>query len=623
MPDFDWHLFGEGRHWHLYRWLGAHPRLFEGIPGVAFAVWAPHADRVSVVGDFNGWNGRLHPMRQRPGGLWEIFIPHLPTGSLYKYEIHNGQTGELLLKADPFAQEAELRPRTASVVTGPSRFIWADAQWMSARANGDWRHQPLALYEVHLGSWRRQADGSWLSYRELAQKLVAYVREMGYTHIELLPITEHPLDASWGYQTTGFFAPTRRYGTPDDFRGFVDYCHRQGVGVILDWTPAHFPRDGHALARFDGAPLYEHPDPRRGEHPDWGTLIFDYGQNQVRNFLLASALYWIEEFHIDGLRVDAVASMLYLDYSRKPGEWVPNAYGGRENLEAITFLRELNVQVHGQAPGALVIAEESTAWPQVSRPVEHGGLGFSMKWNMGWMHDTLKYLAHDPVHRRYHQDHLTFGLLYTFTENFVLPFSHDEVVHGKRSLLGRMPGDDWQRFANLRLLYSYQWTYPGKKLLFMGGDIAQPWEWDAEGSVAWELLGYAPHRGIQRLVADLNRLYRELPALHRLDFDRSGFEWIDCQDADQSTLSYLRQSENQFVVVALNFTPVPRPDYRLGVPGPGTYRERLNSDSVYYGGSNLGNRGAIEAEPIPSHGRPWSVGIVLPPLGALVLVPEA
>ncbi len=622
IPDYDWHLFGEGHHWHIYRWLGSHFRRTDCSAGVAFAVWAPHADRVSVVGDFNGWDGYRHPMRAREGGLWEVFVPDLVSGSLYKYEIHNGETNELLLKADPYAEQCELRPNTASRIVAPPRFTWADEQWLAAREARDWRHTPLAVYEVHLGSWRRNGDGSWLNYRELAHDLVEYVCAQRYTHIELLPITEHPLDASWGYQATGFFAPTSRYGTPDDFRWFVNYCHRHDIGIILDWTPAHFPRDAHGLAKFDGTPLYEHPDPRRGEHPDWGTLIFDYGRNQVRNFLLSSALYWIEEFHVDGLRVDAVASMLYLDYSRQPGQWLPNQYGGTENIDAMAFVRELNVVVHGQWPGAIVVAEESTAWPQVSRPVEQGGLGFSMKWNMGWMHDTLGYLRRNPVYRRYHHMGLTFGLLYAFNENFVLPLSHDEVVHGKKSLINKMPGDLWQKFANLRLLYCYQWTYPGKKLLFMGGDIAQLNEWNHERSLDWGLVRNPFHQGIQRLVADLNRLYTQLSALYCYDFDVQGFQWIDCNDAEQSTASYVRRSESEVAVVVLNFTPVPRHEYRLGVPIQGAYLERLNSDSECYGGTNLGNGGRTHTEPIPCHGQPFSLRITLPPLAALILVPE-
>ncbi len=621
IPDFDWHLFGEGHHWHMYRWLGSHLRRSEGSTGVAFAVWAPHADRVSVVGDFNRWDGNSHPMQVREGGLWEAFIPDLEPGCLYKYEIHNGQTGALLLKSDPYAQACERRPQTASRVCAPTRFIWTDDRWLAARRTRDWRHAPLSIYEVHLGSWRQKNDGGWLDYRELARQLAEYVRAQGFTHIELLPITEHPLDASWGYQTTGFFAPTSRYGTPDDFRWFIDHCHRHDIGVILDWTPAHFPRDDHGLARFDGLPLYEHPDPRRGEHPDWGTLIFDYGRNQVRSFLLSSAQYWLEEFHLDGFRVDAVASMLYLDYSRPPGQWLPNQYGGAENIEAMDFIRELNSVVHGQNPGAIVVAEESTAWPQVSRPVETGGLGFSMKWNMGWMHDTLGYLRRDPVYRCHHHDALTFGLLYTFNENFVLPLSHDEVVHGKQSLINKMPGDLWQQFANLRLLFSYQWTFPGKKLLFMGGDFAQRGEWNHERALEWHWLQDERHLGIQRLIGDLNRLHTGVPALYRDDFDARGFEWIDCHDSGSSTASFVRGSGDQIAVVVLNFTPVPRYHFRLGVPQPGIYLEKLNSDSECYGGTNLGNGGRVEAESVSSHGRPWSLLLTLPPLAALVLVP--
>ena len=619
LSDYDLHLFGEGRHWHAYRFLGAHPCEVEGIAGVRFAVWAPNAERVSVVGDFNGWDGRIHPMRVRGGsGVWELFLPGLPAGTLYRFELRNRDQGTVHLKIDPYGQWFEHRPGTASRVAGRDGHAWQDEAWMEWRRHHDWRHAPMATYEVHLGSWRRHPDGRFYDYRELADSLVPYVQAQGFTHIELLPVTEHPLDASWGYQTTGYFAPTSRFGTPDDFRYLVDRCHAAGIGVILDWAPGHFPRDDHALARFDGTPLYEHADPRRGEHRDWGTLIFNYGRNEVRNFLLASAIYWLEEFHIDGLRVDAVASMLYLDYSREPGDWLPNEYGGNENLEAIAFLRQLNEVTHDQYPGSLMVAEESTAWPQVTRPTWVGGLGFSMKWNMGWMHDTLVYMSKDPVHRHYHHDQLTFGLLYAFTENFVLPFSHDEVVHGKASLLHKMPGDEWQQFANLRLLYSYQWTYPGKKLLFMGQEFGQRSEWNFDQALEWQALAYPPHAGIQRLVADLNRLYREQPALHQRDFEDSGFAWIDCHDAAQSIVSYRRRSDRDEVVVILNFTPVVRHGYRVGVPEPGHYRVLFNSDSSHYGGSNTGPA-AADSEPLPWMGLPHSIELTLPPLAALVL----
>ena len=619
--DFDLHLFGEGRHWHCYRVLGSHRHSADGIEGVRFVVWAPNAERVSVVGDFNRWDGRVHAMRSRGGGgVWELFIPGMDSGVLYKYEIRNREHATIHVKIDPYGQEFELRPGTAPRVGGPSRHAWGDQDWLERRRHADWLHQPLSIYELHLGSWQRGEHNEFLNYRTLAERIVAHVRSLGFTHIELLPVTEHPLDASWGYQTTGYFAPSSRFGTPDDFRYFVDHCHRHGIGVILDWAPGHFPRDDTALARFDGSPLYEHEDPRRGEHRDWGTLIFNYGRNEVKNFLLSSAVYWLEEFHIDGLRVDAVASMLYLDYSREAGDWLPNVHGGRENLEAIGFLREMNEVAHGQFPGTLVIAEESTAWPQVTRPTYAGGLGFSMKWNMGWMHDTLVYMSKEPVHRPYHHDSLTFGLLYAFSENFVLPFSHDEVVHGKGSMLGKMPGDDWQRFANLRLLYSYMFTYPGKKLLFMGSEFAQWDEWNFDAALPWHLLQHAPHQGMRTLVSDLNRLYRELPALHRHEFEGEGFEWIDCQDAAQSLISYLRKAGDQQLVVVLNFTPVPRPGYRLGVPLPGRYRALLNSDSEFYGGSNTALGDPLHTDDEPWMGRPYSLRLNLPPLGAVILI---
>ena len=592
----------------------------DGIDGILFATWAPNAERVSVVGDFNEWDGRRHPMRIRGGsGVWELFIPEMPAGTLYKFEIRNRQYGTVLLKTDPYGQRFELRPNTASIAVPKNTYVWHDEEWLEARKNNAWLHTPLSIYEVHLNSWRRDNEGGFLSYRELAEQLVDYAKANYFTHIELLPITEHPLDASWGYQTTGYFAPTSRFGTPDDFRFFVDYCHGHGIGVILDWVPAHFPKDAHGLANFDGTPLYEHEDPRLGEHRDWGTLIYNYGRNEVKNFLIASAMFWLEEFHLDGLRVDAVASMLYLDYSRNPGEWVPNKYGGNENLEAIAFLRELNTVTHQQQPGTLIMAEESTAWPQVTRPTWTGGLGFSMKWNMGWMHDTLQYMSKDPIHRHYHHDQLTFGLLYAFTENFVLPFSHDEVVHGKGSMLSKMPGDEWRRFANLRVLYTLMFTYPGKKLLFMGCEFAQGSEWNHAQALDWYVLDFPLHQGVQKLVADLNRLYRETPCLHGLDFDPKGFEWVDCHDAPQSVLSYLRRYGDEFALVVLNLTPVPRPNYRIGVPESGTYVEIFNSDSEYYGGSNTGNA-VLESEDKEWMGRPYSLNMVLPPLGGVVLV---
>ena len=617
--DLDLHLFGEGRHRHVYRVLGAHCCEHEGVSGVRFATCAPNARRVSVVGDFNQWHGLRHAMRTRGlSGVWELFIPGLTDGEKYKFEVCAAD-GSLQLKADPYGNRFEMRPATAAIVCPPADFQWCDQQWLARRASWDWQHSPISIYEFHPGSWRRAPDGGFLNFRKMAPLLAEYVADLGFTHVELLPITEHPLDDSWGYQTTGYFAPSQRFGSPDDFRFFVDYMHSRGIGVILDWVPAHFPRDTHALARFDGTALYEHEDPRRGEHADWGTLIFNYGRNEVKNFLLASANYWLEEFHLDGLRVDAVASMLYLDYSRKAGEWEPNRYGGRENLEAIEFLRELNSLTHGEHPGSLTIAEESTAWPQVTRPTWLGGLGFSIKWNMGWMHDTLDYMSHEPVYRQYHHDQLKFGLLYAFSENFMLPFSHDEVVHGKYSLLGKMPGDEWQRFANLRLLYTYMYTYPGAKLLFMGCELGEPGEWRHQGQLSWELLERAPHRGLQQLVGDLNRLYRDEPSLHRNGFDAAGFEWVDCHDSTQSVLSYLRRDGEDFRIVVLNFTPVVRTNYCIGVPSAGHYREVLNSDSRFYGGSDVGNDPDIESQGTSWMGQADSICLTLPPLGALVL----
>jgi len=622
LTDFDLHLFGEGSHWHAYRFMGAHPHSVDGIAGVLFAVWAPAAERVSVVGDFNAWDGRRHPLRVRGGGVWEIFIPGVTPGALYKFELRNRHQDYLHLKTDPYGQCFELRPHTASIVSAPSGYAWRDAAWLTARAQADWLHRPLAIYEVHLGSWQRDEHGDFLNYRELARRLVDYVQRLGFTHIELLPITEHPYDGSWGYQTLGYYAPTSRHGVPDDFRWFVDYCHTHNIGVLLDWVPGHFPKDLHGLARFDGSAVYEHEDPRVGEHRDWGTLIFNYGRNEVRNFLLASAVYWLEEFHIDGLRVDAVASMLYRDYSREPHDWLPNVHGGRENLEAIDFLRQLNSVTHELCPGTLIMAEESTAWPMVSRPVYMGGLGFSMKWNMGWMHDTLEYMKFDPIYRQHHHHQLTFALIYAYTENFILPFSHDEVVHGKSSLLYKMPGDEWQRFANLRLLYTYMYTQPGKKLLFMGCEFAQGQEWSHARALDWYVLDYPYHQGVQKLVTDLNQLYANTDALHKYDFEGQGFEWIDCNDAAHSVLSYLRKSEQELIVVVLNFTPVVRNPYRLGVPQPGAYKILFNSDSEFYNGTNVHNAEIIHAEPTPWMGRPWSIAINLPPLAGLILRAE-
>jgi 1,4-alpha-glucan branching enzyme len=621
LSNFDLHLFAEGKHWHAYRFMGAHLHTVDNIAGVLFAVWAPNAERVSVVGDFNQWDGRHHPMCLHANrGVWELFIPELGAGTLYKFEIRSRHTGQVFLKSDPYGQRFELRPQTASVVVGDKPYAWKDGGWLKKRESADWLHIPMSIYEVHPGSWQRGAEDEFLNYRELAQRLVAYVTEMGFTHLELLPISEHPYDPSWGYQTTGHYAPTSRFGSPDDFRWFVDYCHQHNIGVLLDWVPAHFPKDAHGLARFDGTALYEHEDPRKGEHLDWSTLIYNYGRHEVINFLLSSAMYWIEEFHLDGLRVDAVASMLYLDYSRE--EWVPNKYGGNENLEAIDFLRRLNTVLHGQHPGVLVIAEESTSWPQVTRPTYVGGLGFSIKWNMGWMHDTLAYMAHDPIYRQYHHGELTFSMQYAFSENFLLPFSHDEVVHGKGSMLNKMPGDEWQRFANLRVLYAYMFTHPGKKLLFMGCEFGQGTEWNSTQVLDWYVLEYAFHQGLQRLVKDLNRVYGQSPALYQHDFESRGFEWIDCHDAQDSVLSYLRRSDDEIAVILLNLTPVPRYNYRIGVPERGPYREIFNSDSELYGGSNVGNGGNILiAEEQRWMDRPYSLGLTLPPLGGIILEP--
>jgi 1,4-alpha-glucan branching enzyme len=621
LSDQEIHLFNEGRLLEAWRSLGAQPMKLDDADGVRFAVWAPNAERVSVVGGFNNWDGRIHAMRVRGGsGIWELFIPGLAAGDLYKFEIRNRDTGAIMVKADPYAQGFEMRPGTAAVVPGPSRHAWGDGAWLQARATRDWLHAPMNIYEMHVGSWRRHPDGRFYNWRELADVLVPYVTELGYTHLELMPVTEHPLDESWGYQTTGYFAPSSRFGSADDFRHFVDTCHQAGIGIILDWVPGHFPMDAWALARFDGTALYEHEDPRLGVHQDWGTHIFNYGRGEVKGFLLSSAHYWMSEFHLDGLRVDAVASMLYLDYSRKDGEWLPNKYGGRENLEAIDFLRDMNAMVHERFPGALTIAEESTAWPMVSRPTYVGGLGFSMKWNMGWMNDTLAYMGQDPVYRRYHHNNLTFGQLYAYSENFVLPFSHDEIVHGKRSLLGKMPGDAWQQFANLRLLLAYQAASPGKKLNFMGNEFGQGREWSEKWELDWGLLQTDWHEGISRCARDLNRLYRDLPPLHDLDFQVEGFAWIDCHDADQSILTFQRRDrEGRSVVVALNFTPVPRDGYRIGAPAAGFWREIFNSDSAYYGGGNMGNGAGLMTEDLPWMGYPQSLVLTLPPLACVIL----
>lgn len=621
ISDFDLHLFSEGRHWQAYLFMGAHEREVDGVAGVLFVVWAPNAERVSVVGDFNRWDGRHHPMRIRPGsGVWELFIPELRHGILYKFEIKNRHSGQILLKSDPYGQQFETRPKTSSMVAPAAHHQWQDGNWMARRAKADWQHLPMSVYEVHLGSWQRGVEGETLNYRDLAKRLVKYVTRMGFSHIELMPVTEHPFDLSWGYQTTGYFAPTSRFGTPEDFRYFVDYCHRHQIGVILDWVPAHFPKDGHALARFDGTPLYEHDDPRKGEHLDWSTLIFNFGRNEVNSFLISSAIYWLKEFHIDGIRVDAVASMLYLDYSRT--EWIPNQYGGRENIEAIDFLRKLNEVTHAECPGVLIIAEESTSWPQVTKPTYLGGLGFDIKWNMGWMNDTLSYMSKEPIHRSYHHGQLTFSMLYAFSENFMLPFSHDEVVHGKGSMLNKMPGDEWQRFANLRALYTYYFTHPGKKLMFMGTEFGQGLEWNSAGVLDWYVLQYPFHQGVQHLVKDLNHLYHGSAALYKNEFVWHGFEWIDCHDSRQSVLSFIRKADDDFMLIIVNLTPVPRRQYRIGVPRPGRYREILNSDSQHYGGSNMGNsEGDLNAEEIPWMNRPWSISVTLPPLAGVIFAP--
>jgi 1,4-alpha-glucan branching enzyme len=618
----DLALFASGGHVEAWRMLGAHPATFDGIAGVRFAVWAPNAERVSVVGPFCDWDGRRLPMRVLGGsGVWELFVPGLEVGSIYKYELRSRVTGGVELKTDPFAFAMEMRPATAAIVADQAAHPWQDHEWMQARRNRDWLHAPLSIYEVHLGSWQRHPDGRFLSYRELAEQLLPYVQRLGFTHIELLPVTEHPLDDSWGYQTTGYFAPTSRFGPADDLKFFIDRCHQEGIGVLLDWVPAHFPRDAHGLARFDGTALYEYEDPRKGEHQDWGTYIFNYERHEVRSFLLASACYWLENYHFDGLRVDAVASMLYLDFGRGTN-FIPNKHGGRENLEAIDFLRTLNSVTHARSPGTVIMAEESTDWPQVSRPVDTGGLGFSMKWNMGWMHDTLGYFKQDPLWRKHHQDTLTFAMMYAWTENFILPLSHDEVVHLKRSLLGRMPGDRWQQLANLRLMFTYMWTLPGKKLLFMGGEFAHPWEWDFHVALPWSLLEHAEHRGMQQLVGDLNRVYVQQPAMHRHDFEPEGFHWIDCSDREQSVLAFLRLGQEQRLVVVLNFTPEPRRGYRIGVPGPGRYRVLLNSDSSHYGGANLGHEISV-ADATPCHNLPCSLTLDLPPLAGLILIKDS
>ena len=623
LSDDDIYLFNEGNHVRLYRHLGAHLTTVDGVDGTEFAVWAPNARQVSIVGDFNGWDSSVTAMTSRgQSGIWERFVTGVSKGAVYKYHVVSNLDGFTVDKADPYACFSEVPPKTASIVWDLA-YDWADQDWMSGRWRQNALDAPISIYELHLGSWMRVPEDNYrsLSYREIAPKLADYVLGLGFTHVELMPVMEHPFFGSWGYQTTGFFAPSSRYGTPQDFMYLVDYLHQHGIGVILDWVPSHFPTDEHGLAYFDGTHLYEHADPRQGFHPDWNSYIFNYDRPEVRSFLLSSALYWLDLYHVDGLRVDAVASMLYLDYSRTAGEWIPNKHGGRENLEAISFLQQLNQTVYQDYPDVQTYAEESTAWPMVSRPVYLGGLGFGMKWDMGWMHDTLSYFSKDPIHRRFHHNVLTFRMIYAFNENFVLPLSHDEVVHGKGSLIARMPGDDWQKFANLRLLYGMMYAQPGKKLLFMGDEIAQWHEWNHDGSIAWELLQQPAHDGIRRWIEDLNRVYRDSSALHELDFDPSGFTWLDPNDSENSVLSFLRRAKNsnEVIVVVFNGTPVPRYDYRVGVPNLGVWNEILNSDAEIYGGSGVGNYGQVETTPIPWHEQPRSLKLSLPPLGALFL----
>jgi 1,4-alpha-glucan branching enzyme len=625
LSDDDLFLFNEGSHYRLYEKLGAHPIVVDGVQGAHFAVWAPNAKQLSVMGDFNGWDKSNHPLCPKgQSGIWEGFIPGVVKGTLYKYYLVSHRRGYRVEKADPFAFYAETPPKTASIVWN-LEYDWGDQEWMGKRRTHNALNAPISIYEVHLGSWKRlpEQGNRCLSYQELAPKLAEYVRRVGFTHVEFLPIMEHPFYGSWGYQSTGYFAPTSRYGTPQDFMYLVDYLHQHDIGVILDWVPSHFPNDEHGLGYFDGTHLYEHSDPRQGIHPDWNSFIFNYSRHEVRSFLNSSALFWLDRYHVDGLRVDAVASMLYLDYGRKEGEWIPNQYGGRENLEAIAFLRRLNEAIYQEKPDVQTIAEESTAWPMVSRPTYLGGLGFGLKWDMGWMHDTLDYMTKDPIYRKYHHNNLTFRLIYAFFENFVLPLSHDEVVHGKGSLLAKMPGDDWQKFANLRLILGYMYAQPGKKLLFMGGEFGQWREWAHDEDLEWHLLDYPPHSGLKRWVEDLNRLYRAQPALYELDFEQAGFEWIDCNDVEHSTVSLMRKghSLSSWLVAACNFTPTTHSNYRIGVPRPGYWKELLNSDAKDYGGSGQGNLGGVEASPIPLHGHPYSLTFTLPPLASVFFKP--
>lgn len=637
LTDFDLHLFAEGNHHRIYEKMGAHAVVLKGVHGVYFAVWAPNARNVSVIGDFNRWDGRKHQMRRMEAGVWDLFIPELGLGEPYKYEVKN-QIGHIYYKSDPYGFQQEIRPQTASIVADLNSYPWQDQDWMARRRRLNPQSLPISVYEVHLGSWlhaaaevppasgtvvpvSRKAEGRFLTYRELADRLIPYVKDLGFTHIELMPVAEHPYDGSWGYQVTGYYACTSRYGSPQDFMAFVDQCHQNDIGVIMDWVPGHFPKDSHGLARFDGTSLYEHADPRQGEHKGWGTLVFNYARNEVRNFLVSNALFWFDKYHIDGIRVDAVTSMLYLDYERHPGEWVPNRYGGNENLEGATFLRQLNYLIFGYYPGILSIAEESTAWPLVSRPTYLGGLGFNLKWNMGWMHDMLDYFSQDPLYRRYHHTKVTFSIMYAFSENFMLALSHDEVVHGKRNLLQKMPGDPWQQFANLRCLLAYMFTHPGKKTLFMGMEFGQRNEWNAWDDLDWKLLQDEFHQQLKWFVTDLNQLYHREPALYTQDFTANGFEWIDCNDVDNSVVSFIRRAKDtdDFIVAVCNFTPCPRYDYRVGVPQPGFYAELLNSDAAIYGGSNLGNLGGTWTQAWSNPYWPWAINLCLPPLGVLVL----
>jgi 1,4-alpha-glucan branching enzyme len=626
LSNDDLFLFNEGSNYRLYEKLGAHLLTVDGVEGTYFAVWAPNAKQVSVIGEFNGWDKLSHPLCPKgQSGIWEGFIPGVAKGTIYKYYLISHRRGYRVEKADPFAFHTETPPKTASIIWDLD-YNWGDQAWMEKRRTHNALDAPISIYEVHPGSWQRvpEEGNRHLSYRELAPKLAEYLKQLGFTHVEFLPIMEHPFYGSWGYQTTGYFAPTSRYGTPQDFMYLVDYLHQHDIGVILDWVPSHFPNDEHGPGYFDGTHLYEHGDPRQGIHPDWNSFIFNYGRHEVRSFLLSSALFWLDKYHIDGLRIDAVASMLYLDYGRKEGEWIPNQYGGRENLEAIAFLRRLNEAIYQEKPDVQTIAEESTAWPMVSRPTYLGGLGFGLKWDMGWMHDTLEYMTKDPIYRKYHHNNLTFRLIYAFFENFILPLSHDEVTHGKGALLGKMPGDDWQKFANLRLLLGYMYAQPGKKLLFMGGEFGQWREWAHDESLEWHLLQYLPHSGLQQWVSDLNRFYRGQPALYELDFERAGFEWIDCNDVEHSVVSLIRKgrSSDNLLVVVCNFTPTTHSNYRIGVPQPGFWRELLNSDAAEYGGSGQGNLGGVEAAPISLHGRPYSLTITLPPLAAVFFKPS-